>query len=265
MNQDQTRELLLKTRQCKTDFTVIFSGKKSSKVNGLYKPDSREILLHNHNFENDNELIYTALHEYAHHLHSESRGGSLSPRAHGPDFWAIFHSLLEDAEKKKLYRNIFEEVSELEDLADRIRTECLSENGKVMKSLGALMIQAEELCRKHGARFEDFIDRALGMSRVTAKTCMKVSAWDINPQLGYDGMKLVAGVGDPAKRREAEKALLSGHSPDSVRVALKKDKDDDEDPAEFLQKERQRLERTIESLKARLKDVESKIRELDKA
>lgn len=261
MNQDQTRELLLRVRQCTTDFSVIFSGKKSGKVNGLYKPDSREIILHNRNFENDNELAYTALHEYAHHLHAESRGGDLSPRAHGPEFWAIFHSLLADAEKKGLYRNIFEEVEELKSMAERIRGEFLAENGKLMKSLGALMLEAEELCRRHGARFEDFIDRVLGMSRVTAKASMKMSAWDLNPALGYDGMKIVAGVGDPAKRREAERALLSGKSPDSVKAALRKGRDED-DPADFLRRERDRLERTIASLKARLEDVESKIRGL---
>ncbi len=261
MNQDQTRELLLRVRQCTSDFTVVFSGKKSSKVNGLYMPGDRQILLHNKNFDNDNQLVYTALHEYAHHLHAESRGGDLSPRAHGPDFWAIFHSLLEDAEKKGLYRNIFEEESDFESLAQRIRGEFLAENGKLMKALGSLMIEAEALCRKHGARFEDFIDRVLGMSRITARSTMKFAAWDVNPDLGYDSMKILAGIRDPAKRGEAERSLIAGKSPDSVKAALRK-KEDEDDPRDFLQKERQRLEKTIETLKQRLKDIESKIKGL---
>jgi predicted ribosome quality control (RQC) complex YloA/Tae2 family protein len=145
-------------------------------------------------------------------------------------------------------------------LAKRIRGEFLSENGRLMKELGALMLEAEELCRKHGARFEDFIDRALGMSRVTARTSMKLAAWDLNPALGYDGMKIVAGVRDPQKRAGAEEALLSGKSQDSVKAALRKSKEA-ADPKEFLQKERERLERTIETLRSRLQDIETKIRE----
>ena len=45
------------------DFTVVQTGKKSSKVNGLYKTDSHEILLHNKNFTTNNAIMYTAIHE----------------------------------------------------------------------------------------------------------------------------------------------------------------------------------------------------------
>ena len=63
MNQDQTKALLLGIEGCKTDFSVVFTGKKSSMVNGLYKPLTREILIHNKNFQNDGQLVYTAIHE----------------------------------------------------------------------------------------------------------------------------------------------------------------------------------------------------------
>ena len=68
MNQEQIREKLLQIRDTDEFFTVILSGKKSRKVNGLYKPEKREIVLHNRNFTTEHELVYTALHEYAHHL-----------------------------------------------------------------------------------------------------------------------------------------------------------------------------------------------------
>ena len=69
MNQDQTKALLLQLEPQAPAFELIFSGKSSKKVNGLYKPETREILLHNKNFASDEELIYTAIHEFAHHLH----------------------------------------------------------------------------------------------------------------------------------------------------------------------------------------------------
>ena len=68
MNQDQVKEILLRLNEDVEEFFVIFSGKQSNKVNGLYHPDTREIILHNRNFENDQLLMYTAIHEFAHHV-----------------------------------------------------------------------------------------------------------------------------------------------------------------------------------------------------
>jgi len=62
MNQDQVKELLLTLDKNVPDFSVIFSGKMSGKVDGLYYPDRREIIIHNKNFEEDGQLIYTAIH-----------------------------------------------------------------------------------------------------------------------------------------------------------------------------------------------------------
>ncbi len=53
MNQDQVKRALLSVRNAPEDFSVILSGKESRKVNGLYKPETREIILHNKNFAND--------------------------------------------------------------------------------------------------------------------------------------------------------------------------------------------------------------------
>ena len=101
MNQDKVKQKLLAIEDAPLEFSLIFSGKKSKKVNGLYKPTSREIIIHNRNFQPDdtgqNLMLYTAIHEYAHHLHACAHGGKLSPRAHNSEFWAIFHELLEKA------------------------------------------------------------------------------------------------------------------------------------------------------------------------
>ena len=78
MNQDKVKEILLSLRDTSLEFSVTFTGKESKKVNGLYKPDTKEILIHNKNFKNDNQLVYTAIHEYAHHLECEKNGGKSS-------------------------------------------------------------------------------------------------------------------------------------------------------------------------------------------
>ena len=141
MNQDQVKDLLIRLEDTKTDFSVIFTGKKSGMVNGLYKPLTREILIHNKNFENEGQLVYTAIHEFAHHLHSERGAFVPGARAHTNEFWSIFHDLLEKAEKLGLYENSFDKDPEFKELTAKIRA-LLPENGRVMLDLGKLVVEA---------------------------------------------------------------------------------------------------------------------------
>ena len=288
MNQDQVKEKLLAIEDAPLDFTVIFSGKRSKRVNGLYKPDTREIIIHNRNFAGDanggkdvatgdNLLIYTAIHEYAHHLHACARGGHLSPRAHTAEFWAILHGLLEKAEAKGVYKNVFspstesaasggskasfgsEASRELEKLTDTIREKYLTENGNLVKELGQLLLRAHELCSAVGGRYEDYIDRVLRIPRQAANLAVRMYQYNLNPETGADNMRFLAGISNEEKRLAAENALISGKSPDTVKTALRQ-KPEEEDPRGRLEKEKNRLERTIASLTKRLEEVE---RELD--
>ena len=70
MNQDQVKDMLLSLENNVPEFSVIFTGKESKRVDGLYKPESREILIHNRNFEDENSLIYTAIHDISICIHS---------------------------------------------------------------------------------------------------------------------------------------------------------------------------------------------------
>ena len=97
MNQTQVKDILLQLKDDVQEFTVIFSGKKSTKVDGLYKPLTREIIIHNKNTEDENAIVYTSIHEFAHHVHVSSSVVPVSRRAHTKEFWAILHSLMEKA------------------------------------------------------------------------------------------------------------------------------------------------------------------------
>lgn len=261
MNQDQIKELLLRLEDTALDFTVTMTGKKSRKVNGLYKPDSREILLHNKNFDDENQLIYTAIHEYAHHLQCEAEGGLRSPRSHTGAFWARFHGLLEKAEKEGLYSIGFEKSDALAELTEEIRSKYLEPNGRLMQGLGELLAKAHALCREAGVRYEDYIDRVLCLPRTAAKTAVRVSSLGVNPSLGYDTMKIVAAQPTQEKRVAAEQQFFARRSPDSVKAALAK-KAEEEDPKERLEKEKKRLEKTIAMLSSRLEQVEQSLSNL---
>ena len=258
MTQDLVKEKLLAIEDAPQEFTVVFSGKKSKKVNGLYKPDSLEIIIHNRNFADDNLLMYTAVHEYAHHLHACSRGGHLSSRAHTAEFWAILHGLLEKAEKKDVYKDVFSGSKELEKLTDTIRKKYLTENGNLVKELGELLLKAHELCSAIGGRYEDYVDRVLRIPRQAANLAVRMHQYNLNPETGADNMRFLAGISSEEKRAAAETALLTGKSPDTVRIAAR-EKPEGEDPRYRLEKEKTRLERTIASLTKRLEEVEREL------
>jgi len=260
VNTDKIKEILLDVEEAKTEFSVVLSGKKSSVENGLYKPATREIILHNRNFDDDLQLIYTALHEYAHHLHCERAGFVYTGRAHTNEFWSIFHELLEKAEKKGHYRNVFSESREFADLTEKIKAACVAENGRIMLEFGRLMIEAERLCRDNKVRFEDYVDRVLGLPRTTATAAMKAASYDVPADIGWDAMKLCSGIKDPDKRLIAQEAFHAGKSPETVK-AMVRPTSPGTDPAGRLEKERARIERTITRLQERLVQVD---RELEK-
>jgi hypothetical protein len=268
MTNEAIKKTLLSIEDSALDFSVTQSGKKSKKVHGLYKPDTREIIIHNKNFEkdgnvDDNLLLYTAIHEYAHHQHACRRGGTLSARAHNSEFWAIFHDLLEKAETKGLYRNTFNESQELRALTETIREKYLKPSGELLKEFGGLLLQAYDLCEKEGFRFEDYIDRVLCIPRTASKLALQINRLDIKSEVGVDNMKFLAGIRNEGERAAAEQSLLSGKSPDSVRAALKKQVSPAAGKREALEKEKSRLERTIQTLEKRLTEVEEELESTD--
>ena len=212
MNQDQVKSKLLAIEDAPMEFSLIYSGKKSNKVNGLYKPESREIIIHNRNFTDDNLLLYTAIHEYAHHLHACSRGGTLSVRAHTSEFWAIFHGLLEKAEAKKIYRDVFSGSPELAELTETIRKKFLFENGSLVKEMGKHLLRAHELCAAVGVRFEDYVDRVLRIPRTAANMAVKMYQYNLNPEVGADNMRFLAGIKDDEARMAAVRGIRKTRS-----------------------------------------------------
>jgi len=262
MNQDTVKEKLLAIEDAPLEFTLVFSGKKSKKVNGLYKVQSREIIIHNRNFKTDeagqNLLLYTAIHEYAHHLHACSRGGTLSSRAHNSEFWAIFHALLEKAENKKIYNDVFSVSPELLKLTDVIRNKYLKNNGELVKEMGKHLLKAHDLCTGIGVRFEDYVDRMLRIPRTAANMAIKMFEYDIAPEVGADNMRFLAGIRSSDERKAAETALIKGKSPDTVKIAVR-GRSENENPVERLEKEKSRLERTIATLNKRLDEVKREL------
>ena len=254
MNQDQCKEKLLKLHDCIEDFVVIFSGRKSNKVNGLYHWDKHEIIIHNRNFENsetgNNLLFYTAMHELAHHIqYTEHK--QKSARAHTQLFYAVLDDLVDLAEKKGVYKiGIDKETQELIDEAKDISCEI----AKLQKKLGQIMTRLHEKCQEKGIRYEDVVERKVQISRKTMQRSQKAFIMDMPEDIGADIQETALNERDEDKRNAIIHAGQKGKSVAQAKRALASPPAQ-EDETVSLKKEKARLERTIASLERRLEEV----------
>lgn len=267
MNQQDVKDYLLKLESDVADFSVVFSGKSSKKVNGLYKPDSMEILIHNKNFDEDNALLYTAIHEYAHHVHFTSQHYTRpnDKRAHTIAFRTILHRLLGKAEEVGIYKNVFDATPEFVDLTKKIKDHYLHKNASLMKDFGRLLIEAITLCEKHEASFDDYVERSLAIHRSEAKSMMKVFALDLDPKIGLDNMKLLSNIKDADKRSIVQEMIKEGKSQDETKYFMREDKEKvkGEETIDRLLAEKKRIERSLEKMQERLSQLDAKITHLE--
>lgn len=264
MNIEQLKDKLMSLYPDIPDFLLIFSGKTSKKVHGLYNPENKEIIIHNKNFTDDNHLIYASVHELAHHINHTVFGPIITSRSHTVKYQQIFHKLLTKAEESGIYVNPYKQNKEFELLAKRIKKNFLQQNGQLMKELGGLLKEANALCAKYELSFDDFVDRELNIHRSSAKTIMRIHEMDINPEIGFENMKLVSTIKDEEAREEAEEAFLKGESPDTVKGIVQeaaKEKENDT-PLTKLQKEREKIEKTIKNLNNKLEMIDKMLTEI---
>ena len=78
--------------------------------------------------------------------------------------------------------------------------------------------------------------------------------------MGFDNMKKVAMIKNKDDRAAAEEQILAGKPADTVAQLMKQHKKDD--PRAKLEKEKNRLEKTITALQQRLQYVEESLESL---
>jgi hypothetical protein len=266
MDQDAVQKKLSLLRQCKEAFSVVFSGKKSERVNGLYKPSRREILIHNLNFigedneSDDNQLIYTAIHELAHHVLATEFGENGS-RCHTQLFWSCFHDLLEKAERKGIYR--LELTPETQELADQAR-ELSCQIAALQRELGGVLYRLHKKCAKQRLRTEDVFQRKLQLTASTARKAIAAAELDLSDgdRIGVDQQAAILGARSP----EAQAAMLEGSRAGKTIEQLKRPavppSSDPDDELDKLVRERERLEAAIQLLSHRLATVKIRLEDL---
>lgn len=251
MTNESIKELLLSLRDCSLDFSVCMTGKESKKVNGLYKPDTHEIFLHNKNFKNDNQLIYTAIHEYTHHLicSNDKKAGLRNAKAHGTDFWALFDELLDIAISNNVYvRTRSDTLSSLIDEAKKLDCEIAN----LKKKLGKLLVEIQKQSKEEEIRFEDVLSHDIRIKKTTATKCMQSSLLN-KSDVGQDLQEILSKTVNKSEevKQAAAEAVEKGNSVERVQDVIFKKKDYNS-PKDKLVKEKNRLERTISALSQRL-------------
>ena len=238
MNQDQLKEILNKYTEDK-DFTITFSGKKSKIANGLYEPNDKGIIIHNKNFKNDNEMMYTALHELAHHIDYTKNRNKTKRNAHGGEFPIILSAITEDAIVNEDFIPLKkEELSEI--------IEGNKEFSKAMKKFGYLLSKIRLYCEEKGYPFSDIIERVLHMKRGEVSSLENMNFYDISENVGADFGRRISKIKDEGKRAIAEKL---GNIPPSTSYS-------NLDEYALLQQEKARIEKTIDKLSRRLEEVD---------
>lgn len=255
MNNEQIKQLLISIEPVKSDFTVTLTGKESKKVNGFYKPDTHEIFLHNKNFKNENQLIYTAIHEYTHHLIQTEREEEQLPLSNGKEhntyFWAKMDKLLEIAIEKGFYvRNRSEKLK----TAIKAASELDCQIAKLQQELGKILTEIKKLSVEEGERFEDIITHDVGIKQSTAKNCITASTMPENIICGQDKQDVfIKAKNKPTQIKEKLiKAVEENKSVEQLK-AISNTNLNQKNTSNYdrLKKEKVRLEKTLSLLNQR--------------
>jgi len=264
MNQDQVKEKLLSLNIPCQDFTLIFSGKASAKVNGLYKPAQMLIVIHNKNFENDNHLMYTALHEFTHHI-AYSRGLVSGRTSHPVIFWALFHSLLKLAIEASIYVDPYLADETLKAKREEV-LELMHQQNELNKKLGLAISEMDALSRERGARIEDFFDRHARIPRKQAENLVKAQIdFDLDDIKAAGSPMLIDEIVSQGEdMAKAADMASEGCSIQQIKAACRQKKviDPRFDPGEE-ETEEERLERMKNKLSGELKKKEKLEKKID--
>jgi hypothetical protein len=258
MTPEECKAKLLKLHECAEAFSVIFSGKKSKKANGLYLTDKREIIIHNRNFGNDEAgehlLIYTAIHELTHHIQFTELNQK-SVRAHTPLFYATLDDLVDVAENAGIYQMpIDEDIQKLIDEAKDIDREMAA----LQRKLGQVLGQLHETCEKKGVRYEDVIARKAQISRKIEKKAKKAHALNLPEGTSADIQEAAIEERDKEKAAAIVRAGQEGKSINQAKKAAGRPVEP-EDEMVRLMREKARIERTMASLGRRLEELNEQI------
>jgi hypothetical protein len=259
MTAEAVKEKLLEVYEGREAFSVSFTRLPKT-VWGKYLPCTRSIVVDRSKMANDTMVMYTALHELAHHICYQDKGQE-GKRPHTKLFWGIYHDLLDRAEARGIYRRSGD--PEIGALVERARRKD-REAAALQRELGGILRDLWELCDKKGVRSEDVIERQAGLSRKTMRAMLgaaRLTGMAEAELLGQDAQERLAKARTAGGLRELMAGYLEGRS----MAQLDRGKEGRTlDPLKKLEAEAAALDHKIRLLQERLFIVTGRIVELER-
>jgi hypothetical protein len=157
IDEQKIKEILVAIKEPKKPFEVSIKKEGRIRKLGEYSYNRARMTLYLLNFNSNNEIIRTAIHEYAHHIMG-SWGG------HKTEFWNCYFQLLEIAEKKGFYSCDIDKSDKLKKITSIIKTNDLLKNRKIFKErLDFIFYIINKLCDEIGIDFQYYSVKYLGM------------------------------------------------------------------------------------------------------
>jgi|GEM_PF-5314857 len=151
------KDILLSIKSTKEDFYIVIKNKSNVHCDGAYYRGTKRITLYLPNHNSINRLIYTAIHEYTHHLMDKWVG-------HKIEFWEKFFELLEIAERKGLYKCNINNNEKLKKITTIIKHNNLVKDKKISKKdLRIIFKIILKLCEEIDINFQYYTVKYLEM------------------------------------------------------------------------------------------------------
>ena len=259
MTQEEVKNRLVKLHECEKPFAVTFSGRKNKSANGTYRLFDNLITINERNFSEgeagDSLLFYTAMHELAHHIQM-TEYKQIGNRSYTKLFNAILDDLADKAQRLGFYRSYSVELEKLIGEAQSITRQI----AKLQRELGKVLCKLNDACEKEGVRYEDAVKRGVKISLETEKKSRVIAAANLPESVSADVQEAVAGERDEEKRRAMTIAARAGKSVAQVQNAgTSRPSGKSGSETGNLLMEKERLEKTIEKLQQRLREVMARL------
>lgn len=278
MDNASVHKALSQLEEAAEDFELIQSGKGSEKLNGLYKPQEKAIILHNRNDAMQDSAVFLrcAIHQYAHHLCIY--GSAAAPvscpepqegiaKRHGSRFNACYHRLLARAREQELLKeqSPWQRDPGMEQLSGELKGDLLPRYGRIVLELGDLYLRVWRRCEEKGFPFGLWLEEESGMDAPEARRMMKLKEEGIRPEPGYEAMKRLVKL-PQEERRVAEEAVVSGEKSakavEAVYQAPAPLKRNSEDEAQRLLHEKELLEKRMMKIQNRIERLHQRLAEM---
>ena len=167
-NEQEIRKILTTIRKPDSKyndyFEIFILKEKNEKLNAYYNRSKNKIVFYLFNYKNNNDLIRSAIHEYAHYFMPGWVG-------HAREFWNYYFELLEIAEMKGFYSCNIEKSDKLKQITAIIIKHNLIKTKKIFRNkLNLIFPIIIKLCDEININFQHYTVKYLEMDWYKKKT-----------------------------------------------------------------------------------------------